>query len=187
MDRRTDRRTNGWMEGLVGRRAPVAPRLLLGPTLSCLLSSHPRTPGQCRCPHQHASEANPPSAHGPPVPCTPCRATRRLTCDAATDAVPGAASPACAYGSSTPEAEPGHPHSEAAGSGPCGDPTGARVQVGNPSRPLFSASGVKVLKKAGRMGRPESPLGGALARRNIGFSGPPSALRGAWALDSHQL
>ena len=97
--------------------------------LTPLSPTAPRTHGECCCPHEHTSEADPPTAHGPPLTSAPCRPARRLPGDAAPDTVTGAACPACPHGAFAPEAEPHHPHPEAAGPGPCGDPAGAGVQV----------------------------------------------------------
>lgn len=88
-----------------------------------------RTHGECCCPHEHPSETDPPAADRTPFACAPCCPTRCLTCDATSDTVPRAASPTCTLGATAPEAEPHHPHSEAQGPGPCGDPAGARIQV----------------------------------------------------------
>lgn len=122
-----------------GRERPAAfsftPRI--EPELKALCPSRltplplprPRTHGECCCPHEHTSEADPPTANGPPLTCAPRRPARCLPGDAAPDAVAGAACPACPHGAIAPEAEPYHPHPEAAGPGPCGDPAGAGVQV----------------------------------------------------------
>lgn len=121
-DGQVDRWTSsGGLWGLCSRLVSCSPR-----TPAC----SPRAPGQCCCPHQHTSEADPPAAHGPPFARAPRCPTRCLARDAATDAVARAAGPARAHGSAAPEAEPHHPHPEAAGPGPCGNPAGARVQVG---------------------------------------------------------
>ena len=105
------------------------PEADLGLNVVARFLSPSRTHGECCCPHEHTSEADTPTADRAPVTCTPCCPARCLPCDAAPDAVTGAASPACPHGAAPPKAEPHHSNLEAVGLGPCGDPAGAGIQV----------------------------------------------------------
>ena len=68
------------------------------------------------------------SAHWPPLSRPSLRAPGRLPRHAPPDPVPRPA-PTAPHHGAAPEAEQDHTHPEAQRTGPCGDPTGERVQV----------------------------------------------------------